>query len=385
VHSTFSSVASPGPKPSARRDDLADPDEASPLLGANSARALEPNHSERWHSLSAFFDKNAGLSLLVASHFFFSAMNMCVKWLNSLDKPVPILELIWVRMAITYIGSITYMLWRKIPNPVLGPKDVRGLLVLRGFSGFIGLSGMYFSLGRLSLSDATMLTFLTPILTGFSGGIFLKEGISFRNILSGLCSFFGVILIARPQFLFGGPKGDPSEGMPSKDRMESVAIGLIGVLGATGAYTLIRAIGKRAHTFHSITFFSVNCVLGSTLGMVLFKTSPVIPRNVTWLAMLFFIGILGLTYQTLLVMGLQRETASRGSLAIYTSVVFAIMFEFIVFHTTPSALSLAGAAIIISSAVYISLAKKTAVKSATGLTPERPPQSHPGNHDGPQP
>jgi len=50
---------------------------------------------------------------------------------------------------------------------------------------FIGLAGMYFSLGRLSLSDATMLTFLTPILTGFSGAIFLKEDLSFRNMLSG--------------------------------------------------------------------------------------------------------------------------------------------------------------------------------------------------------
>jgi hypothetical protein len=49
---------------------------------------------------------------------------------------------------------------------------------------FIGLAGMYFSLGRLSLSDATMLTFLTPILAGFSGAIFLKEDLSFRNMVS---------------------------------------------------------------------------------------------------------------------------------------------------------------------------------------------------------
>lgn len=101
--------------------------------------------------------------------------------------------------------------------------------------------------------------------------------------------------------------------------------------------------------------------------------------------MLLLIGILGLISQTLLVMGLQRETASRGSLAIYTSVVFAVMFEFIVFHTTPSALSLAGAAIIISSAIYVSLTKKkTTVESASAPTQERP-HTHPDNHDGPQP
>jgi drug/metabolite transporter (DMT)-like permease len=50
---------------------------------------------------------------------------------------------------------------------------------------FIGLAGMYFSLEHLSLSDATMLTFLAPILTGFSGAIFLKEVLSFREIFSG--------------------------------------------------------------------------------------------------------------------------------------------------------------------------------------------------------
>jgi len=79
------------------------------LLGTNSAHSLQSSHSERWHSLSAFFDKNAGLSLVVASQFFFSGMNVCVKWLNSLDEPVPILELIWVRMIITYICSVAYM------------------------------------------------------------------------------------------------------------------------------------------------------------------------------------------------------------------------------------------------------------------------------------
>ena len=73
-------------------------------------------------------------------------------------------------------------------------------------------------------------------------------------------------------------------------------------------------------------------------------------------------------------MGFQRETASRGTLSMYTSVclfryalfssekflncikvVFAILLEFIVFHTTPTPLSIAGAVIIMSSAVYTSV------------------------------
>ncbi|KAF8499631.1 integral membrane protein DUF6 [Russula emetica] len=350
---------------------------------------LPSSQSERWHSarssVSAFFDKNAGLSLIAASQFFFSAMNICVKWLNSLDEPVPILELIWVRMTITYIGSVAYMLWRKIPDPLLGPKEVRGLLVIRGFVGFIGLAGMYLSLEHLSVSDATMLTFITPILLGFSGAIFLKEPLSLREMLSGLCSFFGVILIARPQFLIGGPKGDPSEVVIPRERMQSVTVGLIGVLGMASAYTLLRAIGKRAHTLHSLVFYSFSCVLGSTAGMIIFKISPVIPTHALWLAMLLLIGIFGLISQTLLVMGFQRETASRGALAIYTSIVFAVALEFIVFHTAPSVLSITGAAIIISSATYTSLTKKTVIKSTTGPALEQALPTNPNHQDDPQP
>jgi hypothetical protein len=70
------------------------PDEASPLLHPEDSQ--EPlrntNTSGRWLSAEAFLDNNAGLLLVAASQFFFSAMGISVKWLNSLDKPVPTLE-----------------------------------------------------------------------------------------------------------------------------------------------------------------------------------------------------------------------------------------------------------------------------------------------------
>jgi hypothetical protein len=75
------------------REGLANLDEISPLLGTNRAHAIQPSRSERWRSsVTALLNKNAGLYLIAASYFFFSAMNICVKWLNSLDEPVPILE-----------------------------------------------------------------------------------------------------------------------------------------------------------------------------------------------------------------------------------------------------------------------------------------------------
>ncbi|KAH9974971.1 hypothetical protein BGW80DRAFT_1559449 [Lactifluus volemus] len=348
------------------------PDETSTLLQHRSAQ-MEETVSERGRSsTSAFVDRNAGLLLVAGSEFFFSAINVSVKWINNLDEPVPILEQIWVRMAMTYILSVAYMFLRKVPHPLIGPKDARALLVLRGISGFISLSGGYFSLQYLSLSDATVLTFLAPILTAFSGAIFLKETVSLKDMCAGLCSFFGVILIARPRSLFGSRKGELSEVVVPWQRMFSVVAALIGVLGTTGSYTLLRAIGKRAHSLHSLAYFSLQSVIFSTIGMIAFKMPPVIPTRVLWFVMLFLIGILGLIALTLLTLGLQRETASRSTLAVYTSIVFAVLFEFVIFHTTPSAPSIAGAAIIMSSAVYTTLTKKTVIKPVPSPILDRP-------------
>ncbi|KAI0247426.1 drug/metabolite transporter superfamily [Lactifluus subvellereus] len=326
---------------------------------------------------------NAGMLSIVVAQFFFSASNVSVKFLNGLNEPVPTLELICIRMAMAYIYSVSYMYWRKIPDPFLGPEGVRVLLVFRGFTGFIALSGMYFSLQYLSLSDAVVLKFIVPTLTGFSGAIFLKEPLTLKEVLTGLCSFSGVLLIARPQFLFGSPQADQVDATPGQ-RILSVTAGLIGVVGSTGSYTLLRAIGKRAHPLHIIAFFSLGCVVISAMGMIIFKTPPMLPTRALWLVLLFLVGILGLIAQIFLAMGFQRETASRGTLAMYTAILFAVMFEFAIFHTTPTALSIAGAVIIISSAIYISLAKKKAIQSSHNPEPERPQRVTPDSEDDPE-
>jgi hypothetical protein len=132
------------------------------------------------------------------------------------------------------------------------------LLVFRGVTGlvvhpvcpyqllnhrisFIGLNGTYFSLQYLSLSDATVLSFLVPMCTAISGSFFLKEVFTKREALAGreclcfmpnpcsssrtVCSLFGVVLIARPEFLFGTPNG--STAIEEKHRMMAIGCAMI--------------------------------------------------------------------------------------------------------------------------------------------------------------
>ena len=51
-------------------------------------------------------------------------------------------------------------------------------------------------------------------------------------------------------------------------------------------------------------------------------------------------------------MGLQRETISRGANGLYVQAIFAVALEVLLFGVLPSLLSVLGATIIISSAIY---------------------------------
>jgi len=304
-----------------------------------------------------FFSLNAGLLLVVAAQGVFSLVNVAVKILQSLDNPVSTLELIIVRMGITYICSVAYMLLRGIPHPFSGPEGVRLLLVFRGITGFVGLNGTYFSLQYLSLSDATVLAFLVPMCTAFAGSVFLKETFTRKEAIAGLCSLLGVVLIARPEFIFGQQPG--STKTDGEHRLLAIGIALLGVVGSTGAMTSIRAIGMRAHPMHLLAFFSLQSVFGASVLMIILRTPVVIPTRLAWLGLLFIIGVLGFLAQILLTMGFQREEAGRASMALYAQIIFATILERIFFSdTNPSFFSFLGTSIIVTSAVYVAATKK---------------------------
>jgi len=101
---------------------------------------------------------------------------------------------------------------------------------------FVGLCGLYWSLQYLSVADTTVITFLVPLTTSLAGCVFLKEGYSIRQALAAgerishafwshcyrrslVCSLLGVVLIARPPFLFGSAVNQVSAVTPAERLM----------------------------------------------------------------------------------------------------------------------------------------------------------------------
>ena len=196
---------------------------------------------------------------------------------------MPAAELIFVRMSMTGICTYAAMRVMGIEHPFLGPPGVRLLLAMRGVVGFGGIGSLYYSLAYLPLGDATSITFLGPCAAAILSRIFLGETFTLIEAGAAGLSLLGVILVAKPPALFGpGASADAPmrNGVPvtEAERVTAVMIALVGVCFAGGAYTCIRAIGKRvrcarrsradpqAHALHSLLYFSVWCCI--TTGVV---------------------------------------------------------------------------------------------------------------------
>lgn len=120
---------------------------------------------------------------------------------------------------------------------------------------------LYFSLRYLSLSDATVITFLAPIVTGILGFFLLKEPFTRTEAFAGLLSLLGIVLIARPASLFGNhgtikdgtgsnstliissnatsntdPLTSSLDSVTTEQRLVATGVALIGVFGAAGKF-----------------------------------------------------------------------------------------------------------------------------------------------------
>ncbi|KAG9198824.1 hypothetical protein G6514_009374 [Epicoccum nigrum] len=335
-------------------------------------------------ALKAFYDRNFGLVLVFLAQTCGSVMNTAAKLLaTGYETKFHAMQIIFIRMLCTTVLGMLYMAYNKTPDFPLGKKGIRKLLVLRGTCGFVGLFGLYYSLSYLPISDATVLTFLIPTLTALVCFLWLREPFTLREALAALIAFSGVLLVARPTWLFPNPPIDPITGEPEANSFSSLSLtfhatghpapaplisptqrtlavlaAILGTFGASMAYATIRVIGTRAHSLISVNYFAAIATLGSALVLLIHPDLHfVMPESGGQWALIAVIGLTGFLLQFLLTEGLQREKGGRATNLMYSQLVLALGIERVLWGTTPPLESFGGAALIIGAAVWVTLQK----------------------------
>lgn len=305
----------------------------------------------------------SGITLLVLAQFFNSIMIVTCKLLvndKEFTTPIHPLQILFVRMFITYSCCLAYMLITKlVPDAPWGPKEIRKLLVIRGLLGFFGVFGLYFSLQYLSLSDAVAILFLVPMITGFLAWVLLHERYSLVEAGCAFISLFGVVLIAKPNFIFGtiadNEEGNEDiESSSTEKRLLATSVGLFGAFAASSVYIILRKIGHRAHPLLSVSYFALWCTILTTVSILVVPgLSFVLPKNSHQWMLFALIGFSGFFMQFCLTAGIQRVKAAKASLMSYTNMIFALWWDLFIWGHLPGLLSFLGIILIISMAVII--------------------------------
>lgn len=261
---------------------------------------------------------------------------VCFSFMSAFGKlagaTIPTQEIVLVRGSVVTLW--TYALLRRRNLSPWGTE--RGLLLLRGLLGYAALSCFLWAVVRLPLADTTVIHFTNPVFTALLAAVFLGEVLRGWEVVLALVALLGVVIVARPGFLFGDVSGlDPV----------AVTAAMAGAILSAAAYVTARRLTRTHDTLVIVFAFSFVSLVGSIPGTL---AVMVWPTPWEWVVLLG-VGVAAQGGQVFVTRALQVEKAGRVMAVGYLQIVFAALWGLLMFGEVPDAWTGLGAAIIIGA------------------------------------
>lgn len=277
-------------------------------------------------------EERKGILVLGMAAFSFSLFAVFAKAVSP-EIATPQLVLIRAAIMVPVIG-----LWAmQRGQPLLGKQ--KGLLILRGTLGSLGLFTFFFALKRLPLADTVLIFQAHPLLVAMLAPLLLKEkNRAFHWVLL-VISFVGVAVVV-------GPTGAGDW----QGRLSA----LICCVLASFVYIFVRYLRRTEGTL-TIAFSFPFMTLVLFTPPFLFRVPGfewVAPSLMDWgflVAMAFF----AVGGQVLMTLGLGKVPAARGTALSNLQVAFALIYGMVLFDEIPAAYTVAGAVVIVFAQILL--------------------------------
>lgn len=283
-----------------------------------------------------------GIALMCGAVALFACLDTTAKYLNTqMDS----LQIAWARYTSAFVLTLI------VSNPLTHPRLLRTrspkLQITRSLL-LVGSTALNFlGLRWLQLDEALSIIFTFPLLVAIISGPMLGEWIGWRRWTAIGFGFVGVLLITRPGL--GG--------------MHPAALFTLGATICYGFYAVITRIVSRVDSNQTSLFYA------NFIGaLVMLPVIPVVWQPpVDWVVALLMvmIGVLGSTGHYFLIAGHKLAPASVLSPFVYTQLIWVIIFGYLVFGQVPNSWTVAGAAIVIASGLYLLYRERKLGKSTT--------------------
>ncbi|KAH1167862.1 solute carrier family 35 member G1 [Mauremys mutica] len=281
-----------------------------------------------------------GLFYTLLSAFLFSVASLFLKKIEDVHS----VEISAFRCVFQMTFVLPGLIYYK--TGFLGPKGKRVFLFFRGFLGSGAMILLYYAFQVMPLADATVITFSSPVFTSLLAWIFLKEKYSLWDLLFTLFTITGVVLIARPPFLFGSSISG-IEGSYTNHLKGTIAA-IISAVSTALTFVILRKMGKSVHYFLSIWYYAVIGLIECIVALFVIDEWT-LPYCGTDRFLLILIGLLGLGGQIFITKALQIEKAGPVAIMKTMDVVFAFILQILFLNHLPTWWTVGGALCVVAS------------------------------------
>lgn len=270
----------------------------------------------------------AGIGWMLLTTFLFIAMDALGKYLmQSYSTP----QVMWARFFFHLLLAMAIM----GPGLLTGLRSGRLKLQLARSVLLLLTTAMFFTgLRTVPLATAATIMFLTPLVVTVLSIPLLGEKVGPRRLASVLVGFAGALVIVRPGF-------------------GEVSIGMLLVLGASLSNSLYQLVTRQVRHYDgpNTTLF-YTALAGTVVFSAVAPWDWRPPQGTDWL-LFVAMGVFGAISQLCLIRAFRLAPAAVVSPLSYTGLIWATLFGFVVFYDLPDAWTLAGAALIVGSGLYV--------------------------------
>jgi drug/metabolite transporter (DMT)-like permease len=277
--------------------------------------------------LTKFPQKSLAILNMIMAAAFFSMMGVKIK---SLHEEIPTFELLFARCIFGSFFIAVILRRKKIKLKGIREKE----LYFRAIIGFISAACFFYSMGRMKISDASVLVRSSALFVPFVAFFVAKENVRSKDLLSALIGFLGVGLIIKP----------------GTSVFTSVSlVALLAAFTQSVAFASVRNLSKSEHPLRIVFYFlSVSSILSLIFGY----TNFVLPNNnqILKICIISFSGLIGQYFMTT---AYSKSTAAAITPVLNVEIVFTTITAMIVFGEFPDIFSWLGMSIIILSTLHI--------------------------------
>ncbi len=283
----------------------------------------------------------AGIGLTLLGIFVFSIADAVGKWILA---TYAIGQLMLIR-SLTGLVILAPVVWRAGPA-VFRNLQQPGLQAVRAILSTAETAFFFWAISFLPLADVTTFYLAAPIFVTILAAIFLGEHVGWRRWAAILVGFVGVVLALGPSAAVAS--------LPA-------VIALVGSM----TFAVLMIITRHLRSTPDVVLITFQFIGGLAFGVVgvLFGWTPMTALD---LAIIMAMGVIALVGHFCINRSLKLAPASVVAPYHYTAIVWAVVLGFVVFADVPSPVTVAGAALIIGSGLFIFFRERR-------ITPGEPP------------